>query len=124
MVGKNYLHGCGMSALVLLLMSAGPGLAQAQLTEELDPNTGLGEIVVTAQKRSESVNRVGMSISAVTGDQLVSKGVTDVSQLAKVVPGFVFNNTLYGAAVYTIRGVGFQESSLAASPTVSDTWPA
>ena len=117
MVGKNYLRGSGRSALVVLLLI--PGAAQAQSTEETDPNTGVGEIVVTAQKRSESINRVGMSISAVTGDQLVSKGVTDVSQLAKVVPGFVFNNTLYGAAVYTIRGVGFQESSLAASPTVS-----
>lgn len=119
MIGKNYLRSGSMSAFVLLLMSAGPGLAQVQSAEELDQNTGLGEIVVTAQKRSESVNRVGMSISAIPGDQLVSKGVTDVSQLAKVVPGFVFNNTVYGAAVYTIRGVGFQESSLAASPTVS-----
>lgn len=78
-----------------------------------------GDIVVTAQKRRESINDVGMSISAATGDQLRARGVADVSDLAKVVPGFNYNSTSYGMPVYTIRGVGFQESSLAASPAVS-----
>ena len=78
-----------------------------------------GEIVVTAQKRQESINKVGMSITAATGDQLVKLGVTDTAQLAKIIPGFRFNMTAYGAPVYTIRGVGYQESSLAAGPAVS-----
>lgn len=77
------------------------------------------EIVVTAQKRSEKINDVGMSITAVSGDQLLRRSVTDVSQLAKVVPGFSYNATGYGTPIYTIRGVGFQESSLGASPAVS-----
>jgi len=60
-----------------------------------------------------------MSITAATGDQLEMLGITDTSQLSKLVPGFTFTQTGYGTAVYTIRGVGFQESSLAASPAVS-----
>lgn len=76
-------------------------------------------IVVTAQKRAESINTVGMSIDAVSGDELFDKGIIDTADLAKLVPGFTFNETVYGAPIYTIRGIGFQESSLAASPTVS-----
>jgi hypothetical protein len=48
----------------------------------------LAEIVATAQKRSESINNVGMSISAISGDSLVRRGITDVSQLSRVVPGW------------------------------------
>lgn len=77
------------------------------------------EIVVTAQKRNESINDVGMSINAVTGDQLQALGVTDTSELTRVVPGFNFNLTAHGNPVYTLRGVGYQDSSLAASPTVT-----
>ena len=102
-----------VSALTLLTSF---GAAHAQSTSQ---TTELGEIVVTAQKRSEKLSDVGMSISAATGDQLIQRGVTDVSQLSRVVPGFGFNTTGYGTPVYTIRGVGFQESSLGASPTVS-----
>ena len=84
-----------------------------------DDGAAIQEIVVTAQKRAQSINDVGMSITAATGDQLKMLGITDTSQLAKLVPGFTFTQTGYGTAVYTIRGVGFQESSLAASPAVS-----
>lgn len=78
-----------------------------------------GEIIVTAQKRAESVNDVPMSISAVSGSQLASRGITDTADLAKVVSGFTFNTDARGAVVYTIRGIGFQESTVAASPSVT-----
>jgi outer membrane receptor protein involved in Fe transport len=87
--------------------------------DNADKFGALAEITVTAQKRSESINDVGMSITALSGAQLQQKGVADVAQLTKVVPGFNFNLTGYGTPVYTIRGVGFQENSLGASPTVS-----
>lgn len=79
----------------------------------------LGEIVVTAQKRSESINSVGMSITAATGVQLTELGITTTAQLTKLVPGFTYTETPYATPVYTIRGIGFQENSLAASPAVS-----
>lgn len=110
----------GASALCL-----GPvGAAFAQDTAPTEANVAdndgdLGEIVVTAQKRNESVNRVGMSITAASGEALTKAGVTDVSQLTKVVPGFNFNSTGYGTPVYSIRGIGFQENSLGASPAVT-----
>ena len=77
------------------------------------------DIVVTAQKRDQSINDVGLSITAATGSDLTSRGVSDTSQLVKVVPGFNFNQTAQGSPVYTIRGVGYQDSSIAASPAVT-----
>lgn len=90
----------------------------AESTPEADDDV-VGDIVVTAQKRQESINRVGMSINAATGEQLQAIGVTDTSQLIKIIPGFRYNVTAYGSPIYTIRGVGYQESSLAAGPAVS-----
>ena len=103
-----------------------PQIAQAQemagaaQATSADVDTSVpGDIVVTAQKRQESINKVGMSITAATGDQLAKLGVTDTAQLMKIIPGFRFNMTAFGSPVYTIRGVGYQESSLAAGPAVS-----
>ena len=87
--------------------------------ESRTSGTTIEEIVVTAQKREESINEVGMSIQASTGEQLKDLGVTDAFDLYKVVAGFSSNVNYAGTAIYTIRGVGFQENSLATSPTVS-----
>lgn len=77
------------------------------------------EIIVTAQKREENVKDVPMSIVASSGDQLRALGITSTADLTKIVAGFTFNYSAYGAPVFTIRGVGFQDTALAASPTVS-----
>jgi outer membrane receptor protein involved in Fe transport len=81
--------------------------------------TAVGEVVVTAQKREENINNVGMSIQAASGDKLQKLGITDTESLQKIVPGFLFTPTYYGTNVFSIRGVGFQDTSLAGSPTVS-----
>ena len=78
-----------------------------------------GDIVVTAQKRSESINKVGISITAVTGDALQQQGVASTADLVKVVPGFNFTPSAYGTPVLTLRGIGFYDTALGAAPTVS-----
>ncbi|MEQ8692193.1 MAG: TonB-dependent receptor plug domain-containing protein, partial [Pseudomonadales bacterium] len=98
-----------------LLASLGP-FANA---EQSATRSAIEEIVVTAQKREESINEVGMSIQAATGDRLTELGITDTAELFKVVSGFNSNVTYYGTTIYTIRGVGFQDTALASSPTVS-----
>lgn len=84
-----------------------------------DHENQLEDIVVTAQKTAESANTVGMSIAALGGDDLLERGVVDTADLAKVVPGFSFANALYGTPVYTLRGMGLNDTSIAASPAVS-----
>ncbi|MCF8710398.1 TonB-dependent receptor [Rhizorhapis sp. SPR117] len=77
------------------------------------------EIVVTAEKRQSAANRVGMSITAISGDALLERGVFTPDDLVKAVPGFNYTRSSYGVPVYTLRGIGFYDTSLGGSPTVS-----
>jgi outer membrane receptor protein involved in Fe transport len=71
----------------------------------------MGEIVVTARKRSESVQDVPIAISAFSAESLAARGLTRVDQLAGVAPNITIQNSPgYGgatnnAAIY-IRGIG------------------
>jgi outer membrane receptor protein involved in Fe transport len=76
------------------------------------------EIVVTAQKREESINSVPVAITAVTGETLQALGVTDTRDLGAVVPGFTAADSGYNTPVYTLRGVGFNDTTYTATSTV------
>jgi len=91
------------------------------LTTNLSPSNGgeLQEIVVTAEKRSEPINDVPMSITPATGAQLAKMGITDAGELTKVVPGFTYQETAFGVPVYSIRGIGFVDASMGADPAVT-----
>jgi iron complex outermembrane receptor protein len=80
--------------------------------------TSMEEVIVTAEKRSERIGDVPMSISAVTGSQLQDQGINSPADLAKVVPGFTFTESTYGAPVYTLRGIGTYDEAIAISPAV------
>jgi outer membrane receptor protein involved in Fe transport len=109
------------AAALCALPAASAQAAEAAATAQAASagDVTVGELVVTAQKREENINNVGMSITAATGDKLNQLGIHDTSDLQKIVPGFQSTPTYYGTNVFTIRGVGFQDTSLAGSPTVS-----
>jgi iron complex outermembrane receptor protein len=79
----------------------------------------LEEVLVTAQKKSESINDVPITITALSGDDLKDFGIRDTRDLGKVTPGFVYSESGIGTPVYTLRGVGFNDQTFFASPTVS-----
>ncbi|WP_333605271.1 TonB-dependent receptor [Novosphingobium sp.] len=94
--------------------------AQDQAASNVSTGTaGGGEIIVTAQKRSERLLDVPLSVTAASGSQLLKQGISQTSQLTKVVPGFTYQESNYGTPVFTIRGVGFQDGSFGAGPTVT-----
>ena len=98
----------GISALIFCLGLHGP-LAVAQIEE----------ITVTAQKRSQGLNDVPISIHAFSGEQLQDFRILSAENMAQYVPGLTVNETAAtGVPLYTIRGVGFQDYSTAASSTV------
>ena len=79
----------------------------------------LEEIVVTAQKREQSINDVGITVNAFTAEQLMDWGVRSAEDLETMVPGLTITNQQpAGAPVYTIRGVGFNDFTTSASSTV------
>jgi len=83
------------------------------------PESTLAEIVVTANKREQTISNVGMSITAATGDQLTARGISNVSDLTKVVPGLTVQESAFNSVSYTLRGIGFFNSDLASPPAVS-----
>ena len=69
--------------------------AWAQTAEEAagtGDSADVGEIIVTAQKRSERLSDVPLSITAATGEQLANVGVSSPADLVKVVPGFTYRH--------------------------------
>ena len=107
------------AAAIVALQAGTAFAAEAAASASAPSGVAVTELVVTAQKREENINNVGMSIQAASGDKLQKLGVNDTSDLQKIVPGFQSTPTYYGTNVFTIRGVGFQDTSLAGSPTVS-----
>lgn len=98
---------------VLLTGAAVPSMAQNESTRMM-----LEEVIVTAQKREQSVNDIPMSITAFSGDSMAEMGIEDTADLAAIVPGFAYSDSVLGTPVYTMRGVGFNETSAQASSTV------
>ncbi|WP_445192393.1 TonB-dependent receptor [Sphingomonas sp. Tas61C01] len=51
---------------------------------------GLGDIIVTANRREQSVQDVGGTVQALTGEDLARSGINDISRLEQLAPGIVF----------------------------------
>ncbi|ANU06378.1 TonB-dependent receptor [Paraurantiacibacter namhicola] len=112
-------------AAAMLAATALPSAAHAQ-DQDGDPaeaeetQGGLGEIIVTAQRREESVQDVPIAISAFNDDELARRGVTNALEVAQYVPNLVgLNNTGLGSAnAYYLRGLGNTETIPTFDPPV------
>ena len=89
-----------------LLLSA--AIAQAN-------NLVLEEVLVTAQKRAQSLQDVALSVSAVSGEKMANAGITDLADISAYVPNFQKADTPAGSML-SIRGIssginmGFEQS--------------
>ncbi len=72
--------------------------------------SGVEEIIVTAQRRSENLQDVPIAITALSARQLLSRGVDGVTDLTTAVPGLNFSNA-GSSQLPRIRGIGAQISS-------------
>ncbi|MCC7266020.1 MAG: TonB-dependent receptor plug domain-containing protein, partial [Caulobacteraceae bacterium] len=100
----------GASAAALLTAEA----ARAQTSETATVET----LVVTAQRREESANAVGMGIQAVRGEVLEQLHVTGPRDLSAFAPSFSVSQSYQGVPTYTLRGIGFNTINLSATSTV------
>lgn len=81
--------------------------------------SALEEVLVTANKRAESINDVGLSISAVSGEKLKEQKLTSLEDISSAVPGLVYSTSTANTPIFTLRGIGFNEQSLGAYPATS-----
>lgn len=108
-----------LSGLSALALAATPGVAAAQAADAT--TGGISEIIVTAQKKAESIQSVPISIAAVSGEQLSAMNVTTLQALQGSVPNVQIDNfaNTPNNAVFTIRGIGVIEPDPYAGNTVS-----
>jgi iron complex outermembrane receptor protein len=88
-----------------LAMFLSPGLASAQDTGAHE-SVALEEIVVTAQRREENLQKAALPVSAVSQDTLIDAGVTSPSDLTKVVPSLQVKPAAGPYPLFYLRGVG------------------
>lgn len=93
---------------ILAAMLVAPSAAFAQAEPAETANEGVGEIIVTAQKRSENLQSVPVAVTAFTGDTLAERGITDAQGLATLVPNMGFSNA-YSQVRITLRGLSFAD---------------
>jgi iron complex outermembrane receptor protein len=103
--------------------------AQAQSTQAPpDQNKQAEEIVVTAERRSENVQKVPVAVSVVSGDEILKQHIISPEQLQYSVPSLQEQsiNNRVGAINFYIRGVGttiFGPAAEASVLTVIDDVP-
>ncbi len=110
----------GSGAVLMAIAAASPAVAQTTPpppTEETSYDDNA--IVVTAQKREQNINDVGVTVQAISGSMIEDRQINSLADLANAVPGLSYTNSGSNTPVYTLRGVGFYETTLAAYPAVS-----
>jgi iron complex outermembrane receptor protein len=97
-IGKSALYLATAVSVVPGFIVGLPALAQAQTQSESATTgksasaEGLGDIVVTARKRNESLLDVPISISALSGEDMAARGIKDLASLTDFAPGLRFEN--------------------------------
>jgi iron complex outermembrane recepter protein len=99
-----------------------PPIAMAEDAPSADPPAGtLKEVIVTAQKRSEPLQRVPISIAAVTSQEIEQRSMTDLQQVAQATPNVSFYyqpQVGTTAGLIYIRGIGQNDTITTDDPGV------
>src|SRR5690242_594796 len=74
--------------------------------ESGDGGATLQEIVVTAQRRQESLQTAALPVSALSAEQLASTGASKVQDLTQLIPALQVSQAAGPYPLYFLRGVG------------------
>lgn len=95
------------SVIATLAIATAIGGSLASTMARADDDQGLQEIVVTAQRRAESVMTVPIAVTAISQNELESRGVMNVSEMSNLVPTLQVNSAFGDTQPnFTLRGVG------------------
>src|SRR5689334_15382051 len=98
--------------------AAGPApVASASLQSQ---DEGVGDIVVTATKRSERLQDVPVSVTAITSDTLERQNVRELQDITKLVPGLTITyGSQPGNFSINMRGIGTFSNGIAVESDVA-----
>ncbi|RDE06773.1 TonB-dependent receptor [Sphingomonas aracearum] len=106
-------HLAGPAMAIVLSAIAAPALAQsvsadgpAQVQQGTPEEVRVGEVLVTARRRTEDAQRIPGSLSVVGGDLLDRSYTVNTQQLAQLVPSLNYSSANPRNTAFTIRGLG------------------
>jgi iron complex outermembrane recepter protein len=112
----------GLSAVSIQLMAflvlAEPTIAQQQAADSSSANANaltLEEVTVTATRRAESVQKVPISIDAISQADLTERGAVSISDVAAMTPGLQFDLAYPGISTYTTISIRGMNANIGAS---------
>ena len=115
-MSKNHKRTRLGNAILLALITSAAAQAQQATPDSSDQAAALGTIIVTAEKRSEDVQKVPMSIGVIDATQIENLHATQISDFFAYLPGFtLIDGGAPGTASLGIRGV----TPLSAGSTVA-----
>jgi iron complex outermembrane receptor protein len=112
---------CVAALAASLMIGAAPAFAQdaAQATTP-QADADDGDIIVTAQKREENVQRVPLAVSVLTGNQLQAQNIRQFQDLARVSPSLTVRPAEHPVnANVSLRGVGTFAFGIGVEPSVA-----
>jgi iron complex outermembrane receptor protein len=98
-----------------LAIQCGAALAQ---TAPTDDRGTIQEVLVTAQRISQSASKTPLSLSVLSGDDLKAEGAVNASSLTELVPNVQVSNN-GGATVISIRGVSSADNTEKGDPSAA-----
>ena len=132
----------GSSAVIALMAGSGSAIAQATPSGSAassttspatapatdadaggqaaaQPQDRLGEIIVTAQRRAENLQRAAVPVDVVSAQAVIQSGATDPTGLSSVVPALSASPNGGGTTSFFIRGVGNFSSNPLFEPAIA-----
>lgn len=76
------------------------------------------KVVVTAQKRSQALQKIPVSVTAITADKLEKTGVDGVDKLDRLAPGLTVDKADRGILNLSVRGISNFTGTILSSPVV------
>ncbi len=106
-----------------LLLLPSLALTAVYATAEVDPNgpnpLALEEVIVTANRRQQSIQEVPMSVTAFTGQFFKDSGVTNLAGLEQYTPSLkITEGTDSNSTSIRIRGIGSVGTNVGIDPSV------
>jgi len=100
--------GAAMVFLSTLVAPAAWGQSTGSPAAPASDSGKVPEIIVTAQRRSESLQNTPIAVTAITGDALAGQHIDDISNISAVTPSVNFQSTnnAQASANLEIRGIG------------------
>lgn len=102
---RTWLGNPALSTAVIALCTALPGVGAKAATGSgaVPADSVLEEVIVTATRHDESLSRVPISVTALTGDSMDVRGIKDILDVARFTPGLNIDNS--GTNNISIRGI-------------------